>query len=58
MAALLCLHLGTQCAALYVQASFTSYNVSIWVGYNSCSETLTLQIFLLRFHIFDALNFA
>lgn len=48
-----CVYIQEHSVQLYVQASFTSYNASIWIGYNSCSETLTLQIFLLRFHIFD-----
>lgn len=29
---------------LYAWNSFMSYNANLWVGCNSCSETLTLQI--------------
>ena len=41
---------------LYVEASFTRSNGSLWVGFNSYSKTLALPIFLFRFYIFDGLE--
>ena len=51
-----CGYIQEHSVQLYVQASFKTSNGSLWVGFNSYSNTLTLPIFLFRFYIFDGLE--
>ena len=47
-----CGYIQEHSVQLHVQASFKRSNGSLWVGFNSYSNTLTLLIFLFRFYIF------